>query len=521
MEIRKPNNSVLVAAICVVYVLVRLWDLTASCLWFDEIFSIHAAEHSWSSLFWFVAQDLIHPPLFYLLLKIWVSIGGESLFWLRLFPVFFSVLALIPFLMVCKELKLRFQATVVALIFFAANGALIKYAQEVRMYSVLLLMSLLSYWLFTRFFIKGKSFAALVLVNILLVYTHYFGWLVVGSEIVAIVMFQRIKIRQTLLMFAITFACFVPWLLAVIQASNTGADVKQNIGWMARPGIPSIFEFAFDVVEPFYFQQSSAEPSQLLYIALPMLLLIAAAKIIYLLRSNGEKDRTTFYLLAIFSGVPIAIALIASWLLPVSIWGSRHLIIVFAPMMILSVIFITEIKWRIVRIGFISAAFLLIVVGFAVRLRAEQPAYIWCAWGKLADEWITEPHLSSEPKTLYVFEELVAYHFWFEVRNLRNYQVKIVKGVEGINEDIAYFLPRGFNDVEKMDVSELTADEFWIAFRDSRREIQEPGLSFLTRQKPPLSTLGALGYAPENVQKLEIGNQVAYLVLMRKEVNSR
>jgi uncharacterized membrane protein len=78
-----------IAAICVLYIAVRMWRLTDTCLWFDEIFGVHAAGHDWNSILGFVAQDLIHPPLFYLLLKLWIGIGGESLQWLRLFPVAF------------------------------------------------------------------------------------------------------------------------------------------------------------------------------------------------------------------------------------------------------------------------------------------------------------------------------------------------------------------------------------------------------------------------------------------------
>jgi len=117
---------IIIGLVSVVYVLLRTWNLTASCLWFDEIFSIHAASLSWGNLFWFVAQDLIHPPLFYALLKIWISVGGESLFWLRFFPVLFSSIVIIPFILLCRQLKLPFPTIALALTFFAAGGSLIK-----------------------------------------------------------------------------------------------------------------------------------------------------------------------------------------------------------------------------------------------------------------------------------------------------------------------------------------------------------------------------------------------------------
>src|SRR5437879_6284282 len=107
MNLSQRARIIITGALCIVFVVLRLCHLTDSCLWFDEIFSIHAAEHSWNSILSFVAQDLIHPPLFYLLLKIWITAGGESLFWLRLFPVIFSVAALIPFVLLCRELKVH------------------------------------------------------------------------------------------------------------------------------------------------------------------------------------------------------------------------------------------------------------------------------------------------------------------------------------------------------------------------------------------------------------------------------
>src|SRR5215212_4910521 len=110
MKLSRTHYLIAMALLIAAYVALRCWNLTESCLWFDEIFGIHAAERSWDSLLSFVALDLIHPPLFYALLKVWIGTVGESLLRLRMFPVAFSVLALIPFLLLCRELKLARQA---------------------------------------------------------------------------------------------------------------------------------------------------------------------------------------------------------------------------------------------------------------------------------------------------------------------------------------------------------------------------------------------------------------------------
>ena len=149
----KNSLSILVTvAVAGLFVALRLWRLSASCLWFDEIFSVHAARHGWAELLRFAAADIIHPPLFYLLLKLWISLGGESLLWLRLLPALVSIAAIIPFVLLCRELGLKRSEWNLALLLLAVNGYLIKYAQELRMYSLLMFLSLCSLWLFVRFF---------------------------------------------------------------------------------------------------------------------------------------------------------------------------------------------------------------------------------------------------------------------------------------------------------------------------------------------------------------------------------
>ena len=506
MNISNRFRTIILAAICLVYILVRFWDLTTSCLWFDEIFSVHAAEQPWNSLFWFIAQDLIHPPFFYILLKAWMTIGVESISWLRFFPVLLSIIALVPFLLLCRELKLKFFAIVSALSFFAVNGSLIKYAQEVRMYSLLLCLSLFSMWLFARFFFRGKNFWLLTIINILLVYTHYFGWLVVLSEVAAILIMQRIKIRHILLMFAVAFISFLPWIVAVIQAANIGADVKQNIGWIATPGISSILELALDLVEPFYYQQSNANPTSIFIVAVPILLLILASKILFYVNWKNVEDKKPFYLLTLFSAVPIIAAFIASWLLPVSVWGSRHLIIVFAPTIILSALFLTEIRSKKVKIVFVSILFTLFCAAFFIRLRIDHSQYIWCAWENLAADIRVLESETTEPVKIYVFEELVAYHFWFALRDSDKFQVNVVKGIEGLTEDAAYFLPRGFETVKTTDESNINGERFWIAFRAEKWELTSP----------PLSNLLTKGYKVGEPRVIEAGNLKAFIAEVSK-----
>jgi uncharacterized membrane protein len=490
------------AAICLVYILLRFWNLTDSCLWFDEVFGVHAAEHDWQNLFRFVAQDLIHPPLFYVFLKFWISVGGESLFWLRFFPVFFSCVALIPFYMLCRALKLNFPTIALSLAFLAFNGALIKYAQEVRMYSLLLCLALFSMWLFVRFLNLGKSFWILTLINILLVYTHYFGWLLVISEVVAILVLQRIKIRQILIMLGVNLVAFAPWIFAVWQASLQKSDLAQNIGWIVRPNLRILFQFVFDLIEPFYFQASSVDATSLFYITIPILLIIITAKIFYLAdwRSKSELEKRDFFLLLIFIKIPVLLAFAASWLLPHSVWGTRHLIFVFPPLAILTAIFIDKINIRWLKISALTLIFLLAASGFVIQIKNRQTQFIWCAWENLAQNID-----KNEPQKIYVFEDLSAYLVWFTMRESEQTQVVKVN-IDGLAEDKAYFLPRGFDKVQITGENGFEGEKFWIMFRDKEFNLE----------KPPLRNLIEKGYKIGEAKTFQANGFIAFLVLVEK-----
>src|SRR6185369_17246077 len=146
--------------------------------------------------------------------------------------------------------------------------------QTLRLYTMLMFLSLASLWLFTRYFNRGKSFAPLLIVNLLLIYTHYFGWLVVGAEIVALLAFQRIKWRRMLTMVAVLLAAFTPWMIAVFKAADAGSDVGQNISWMSRPRWLELRTFVFDLTEPFYFQASNAEAASIYRVSVPIVLIL-------------------------------------------------------------------------------------------------------------------------------------------------------------------------------------------------------------------------------------------------------
>ena len=520
MNFRQSRTVLLTAALVGLYVGARLWRLTGTCLWFDELFGVHAARHTWPGLWRFVAADLIHPPLFYALLKVWVPAGGESLLWLRLFPVVASVAALVPLLLLARELRLSATATNIALLVAGTNGYLIKYAQEVRMYGLLLLLTLTSLWLFARLLNKRDGarglFVALFFVNLLLVYTHYYGWLVVACEGA----FLALRERRRLGAFALTCAglcvAYVPWVWACVSAAGAGGGLAQNIGWIGRPGAGDLVELFALFNQPFYFRQSSADPIYgrggallgLLLVGLPVAALLfermrrgRADQLDADAGAADSRDDATAAFLLTFTLLPVALAFVASYVLPQSVWGTRHLIVASGPYALLAGLVLGRLRPAWLK----TSALLLLccwaaLVG-ALGLARRQAAHVWCAWEGLAASAARDDGAGAGD--VYAFEDLVAYHLWFALSGSGRFRVVSVEGAPGVAEDPGYFLPRDFDGVAVANTDALRGERFWAAFRDADWD----------ESRQPLKLIVERGYRAERVYEASAQGQRAFLVL--------
>lgn len=497
----------------------RLWRLTAACLWFDEVFSVHAARYGWARMLRFVAADAVHPPLFYALLKLWIGIGGESLFWLRLLPVIISIAGIAPFLLLCRELRLGAAETRLALLLMAVNGYLIKYAQEVRMYTLLLLLALCSLWLFVKFFRSGggakRELVWLTAVNLLLVYTHYYGWVIVAVEAACLLLWAHTERRWFFISVVMLLVCFSPWAYAVSSA-ELGQGLAQNIGWVARPRLQDAAQLFTLLNEPFYYRQSSGERlysrwsllTSLVIFGWPILALFWHG---WRRRREGEAERLMGQLrwLLYLTFIPLALAFVLSWLLPQSIWGTRHLIILAGPYLMLAAVALNRLRPLAAKYALLVLLGCWLFLAATQTLLRREERHIWCAWEQLSGQMPERRAASTERVKVYAFEDLVAYHLWFALKESggERYSVSVVKGMEGMLEDRAYFLPRAFDEIGVEDSNAMTQEHIWIAFRaQSWDETREP-----------LKTLLERGYKVEKVLTAEADGQKALLVeLWRK-----
>ncbi len=182
--------------------------------WRDEAFSYLMANQPIHLLFWSTAQDA-NPPLYYLLLKLWMALFGTSEVSLRsLSFVFFWATLYVAFIIMRDIFKLGTKKSLLYLLFFMINPLLNYYAFEARMYSMMaFIATLLFYFLMKK---KYKLYAYTALVAL---YTHYFLLGVILFQVAFIVITtHKAERNRFLLPLAKAALWFIPWIVILLFA---------------------------------------------------------------------------------------------------------------------------------------------------------------------------------------------------------------------------------------------------------------------------------------------------------------
>jgi hypothetical protein len=243
---RKPRKAVralflaALGAVCLIYVGLRLRHLGTYSLWCDEAFSVFVAKSQWHDLIRQLIVDRVHPPLYYMLLKGWIAITGQSVAALRSFSVLFAALTLFPLWSCMKQARFSRWLRIALLLAIACNPFLILYSQEVRMYSLLCFFSVWSLALYLKQDLYGKQnrerFSLAVfwaLVNVALVMVHVAGLAVVGCEL-AHAALARKEFRNRFLTCLPALLALLSWVIAVKILTPAPARVLHNISWISR-----------------------------------------------------------------------------------------------------------------------------------------------------------------------------------------------------------------------------------------------------------------------------------------------
>jgi len=225
-------------------VALRVWVLGHPIPWQDELHSLIYARNDIGHLLDINRTTDIHPPLYFLTLKGWSSLFGDSRESARMLSVLLGIGAILLTFASIRVL-LGTPTALVALLFLATFPTVVHYAREIRMYPLLTLFFALSFYLFSITFqreriqtprppIRGQIGLTLgmALCLVLGFYTHYTAALFYMLYTLAALYLYACGLRR--LFWLLVGGLAVATLLAVPQmihlfSSSLGDPDK---GWM-------------------------------------------------------------------------------------------------------------------------------------------------------------------------------------------------------------------------------------------------------------------------------------------------
>jgi mannosyltransferase len=163
-------------AILAIGLALRLYHLGEFSVWIDEANTVRIASMGFDNMIDALSRDS-SPPLYYLLLRLWMFFFGEGPIAIRLLSVLFSTI-LIGYVFIVGRRFFSYRTGLVAALLMAVAPAQILHAQQCRMYTLLPLFALGAFHCLKNASDTGSRIwlAGWIACMIGAIYTHNYGW---------------------------------------------------------------------------------------------------------------------------------------------------------------------------------------------------------------------------------------------------------------------------------------------------------------------------------------------------------
>ena len=221
--VRRWLPDVLLAVAAVAFVVFGAQFTTNGNFWLDEFFSIEMVKMDWTAIPAATAAD-VHPPLYYFILKLFVTLFGNA-------HIVYRIASFVPYVLTVGMALVLFRpafgrfAALVFLCLMAPNVSSLRFFTEARMYG----------W--ALFFVALCGFAAYKVVNaqkpcrgwwitltvagLCSAYLHYFALLAVCFVYLFLLLytlrFDRSLLRGWLIAAAVSVVCYLPWVFMAVS----------------------------------------------------------------------------------------------------------------------------------------------------------------------------------------------------------------------------------------------------------------------------------------------------------------
>ena len=221
------RNSI-VLSLCLFYLITSLFSIEANAIAGDEPFSIYFSGQPYSKI-WAELFTGNNPPLYEFVLKTISTIFGQTVLVFRLPSLLFATATLYLFFQFLKS-HFSIQSAVFFGLMYCFSDYFITFSLEARGYSMLNFLVCTAVILYFKGFLEKSNTAkiGLILVNCLLLLTHYLSALFITVQVLAILLSPEIKnkIKNILIYYGVTLLIMSPLILNVVLKMFTQKEIS-------------------------------------------------------------------------------------------------------------------------------------------------------------------------------------------------------------------------------------------------------------------------------------------------------
>jgi mannosyltransferase len=237
---RKVNPWLIPVGLLVLNFILKLLYLGRNDIAMDEPFTVFWAQVEFPVLFEMLKTEN-NPPLFFLILHFWIKIFGISAFSVRFLPLLFGSITA-PLIYLTGRRFITAQSGLIAALIFTFSNYHLAFSHEARVYSLFALLTCLSMYFFLAIIQKpGKIYNLylFILADVLLLYSHFFGFFVIGIQLISCLVLLRrsdgakrcLKAGVIVLLF---YLPYFPVMWNRFVASSAGT-------WVLRPALSDLY----------------------------------------------------------------------------------------------------------------------------------------------------------------------------------------------------------------------------------------------------------------------------------------
>jgi uncharacterized membrane protein len=252
-------------------------------------------KNIWHTIKGLAAEEPQHPPLYYVMVKLWVQLFGNSIAVTRSFSAVLSLLALPCMYWLCQELFNSPLTGGIAVALVAVSPLHILYAQEARSYSFWTVTILLSCaaLLRARRLQTSASWTTYALTLAIAFYTFALSAVIAIAHGIYLFINEGYKLTKTVRTYLIsviaTLICFLPWVFAVLQNFS---EADSTTSWTKiKVPLKDLFKnWLLNLSRPFVdFNYNFARQNLFLYGIILLLVILVGYAIYFLCRHTQQR----------------------------------------------------------------------------------------------------------------------------------------------------------------------------------------------------------------------------------------